>query len=277
MATYHPGELAVQQRAGVTSRASKVGNIINGEIPPIAARFLADRPFVIIGGLDRRGLVHATALFGEPGFASSATPGRVVLSRTPGPGDPLEQLAVGDEIGMLAIDFATRRRMRVNGTLAATAGRWEIAVDQAYSNCPKYITPRPAPEHQFRTSAPVAGWTDVLSPSTRDLIRRSDTFFLATIAQGHGADVSHRGGPPGFVELAGDVLTWPDYAGNSMFNSLGNIEVDPRAGLLFIDFRSGAVVHLAGRARINWDMEEARSRPGAERLVEFRLERVMER
>ena len=79
-----------------------------------------------------------------------------------------------------------------------------------------------------------------LSPDQRAWITAADTFFVATHAAGLGADVSHRGGHPGFVSVTDEGrLTWPDYPGNSMYMTLGNLELEPRAGLLFLDWDRG--------------------------------------
>ena len=84
------------------------------------------------------------------------------------------------------------------------------------------------------------------------------TFFIATavaVSHGaaHGADVSHRGGRPGFAQVApGGELSWPDFQGNNFFNTAGNLVVDSRAGLLFIDFESLDLLHLSGHAEVIW-------------------------
>ena len=80
----------------------------------------------------------------------------------------------------------------------------------------------------------------------------ADTFFLGTQHPDRGADASHKGGDPGFVRVEGTDVLWPDYAGNNMFNSLGNLAVDPRAALLFIDFDTGGVLQLSGTAELEW-------------------------
>jgi predicted pyridoxine 5'-phosphate oxidase superfamily flavin-nucleotide-binding protein len=92
-----------------------------------------------------------------------------------------------------------------------------------------------------------------------------------------GLDCSHRGGNPGFVRATGpDTITFPDYAGNNMFQTLGNLELDSRAGLLFIDFETGSTLQLTGRATVHWDKERLTSWPGAQRVIEFQLERIQE-
>jgi hypothetical protein len=82
------------------------------------------------------------------------------------------------------------------------------------------------------------------------LISHADTFVLGTTHPERGNDASHRGGPAGFVRLVGDALEWPDYPGNNMFTSLGNLAADPMAALAFLDFDRGRTLHLSGRARL---------------------------
>ena len=92
-----------------------------------------------------------------------------------------------------------------------------------------------------------------------------------------GADASHRGGRPGFVRVVDEKrLRLADYAGNNMFQTPGNISRDPRVGLLFVDFASGATLQLTGRARILWDSTSFSDLPGAERAVEIEIDQVVE-
>ncbi len=89
----------------------------------------------------------------------------------------------------------------------------------------------------------------------------------------HGADASHRGGFPGFLQVEGNRLVWPDYAGNMMYNTLGNIAAHPWAGIVVPDFSTGGVLQLTGRAEILWD---GAGMPGAERRVALDMNEVVE-
>jgi hypothetical protein len=163
-------------------------------------------------------------------------------------GDPLHQLPTHQPIGLIVIEFAARRRVRINGTLSRVSGDGlHIAVEQAYGNCPQYI--------QSRQLHPAAAALHGVEPARRrgtltqddaDLIRRSDTFFIGTSHPTRGNDASHRGGPPGFVRVEDGALWWPDYRGNNMFNTLGNLQTDSAAALLFSDFTTGRTVQLSG-------------------------------
>jgi predicted pyridoxine 5'-phosphate oxidase superfamily flavin-nucleotide-binding protein len=274
---YHPGELAVQARAGVRDKAARVGNSIHGEIPPVAARFLEERSWVVIATAEEDGRPWVSLLAGRPGFVRVEDARTVTLAAAPRPGDPLERsVAVSRYAGLLGIDLATRRRMRLNGALRrADDGGLRIEASQVFTNCPRYIHQRPDP------LPPGAGgrapWRGSgLTDRQRDWIRGADTCFIGTLHPEYGADASHRGGPPGFIEVDGNRLIWPDYAGNMMYTTLGNIAEHPRAGLLVPDFATGALLLLSGRAGIVWEEAKVARVPGAERLVELEVDAVIE-
>jgi uncharacterized protein len=280
MNPFHQGELEVQHRAGVAANAAKVGRIIRRDIPEVARAFAAERSFVILGAADEEGRVWATILRGEPGFLSAPSDDRLLVNACPETGDPLATVLAGEtDVGLLIIDPPTKRRMRVNGrTMPARDGGLVIATREVYSNCPKYITPRSV---TFGLSSEDAiarvERSPLLTPTQVRTLVAADTLFVATRHPEAGTDVSHRGGPPGFVRVADPGrLLLPDYRGNMMFNTLGNLTVDPRAGVLLVDFDSGATLQLTGRARIVWDGEELAGVPGAERLVEFSVDEVVE-
>jgi hypothetical protein len=108
-------------------------------------------------------------------------------------------------------------------------------------------------------------------------IRGADTLFIATAHPERGADASHRGGGPGFVSAGPGRVSWPDYPGNTMFNTLGNIESYGRAGLLFIDFETGRTLQITGRAAVGWETEDDRSASAIGRPVTVDVEEVIER
>jgi predicted pyridoxine 5'-phosphate oxidase superfamily flavin-nucleotide-binding protein len=275
---YHEGEVAVQERAGLRASAAKIGAGIDDAVAPPAAHFLAQRYTLYVGSLDGRGRPWASELIGPPGFITVPDPRTVRIDAAPAPGDPLsENLATSPDVGLLAIDLVTRRRYRVNGRAEIEPSRAiRVAVAQAFGNCPKYIQRRePVSVEQASVAAPATRRLE-LDAADRIRIAKADTFFLATAHPTAGADVSHRGGTPGFVR-ARDARTveWPDYQGNTMFMSLGNIAANPRAGLLFVDFETGDRLQLTGTARIDWSPERAATVPGAERIVGVDVEEVV--
>jgi predicted pyridoxine 5'-phosphate oxidase superfamily flavin-nucleotide-binding protein len=275
---YHEGELGVQARAGVSAVAELVGRSIRDFIPPSAMSFLPMQRLSVVGSVAADGSVWASALVGEPGFLSAPDRHTLRIAADVHSEDPLwGNLAANPSVGVLILDPATRRRMRVNGTAEVAGDGLLVHVQQVYSNCPQYIqqrVPRPdAIAEEPQKSAASTG----LSPSQKEWIQHADTFFLATAHPLAGADASHRGGKPGFIQVRGDnALAWPDYSGNNMFQSLGNLMANPQAGLLFIDFEAGRTLQLTGTAKIVWDADKARDFPGAQRLLEFSIEKVIE-
>ncbi|MFR9723459.1 pyridoxamine 5'-phosphate oxidase family protein [Streptomyces sp. MS19] len=98
---------------------------------------------------------------------------------------------------------------------------------------------------------------DHLNDRMREFVARQEMFFLAT-ADRHGeCDNTFRAGPPGFLHvLAPDALAFPEYRGNGVHASLGNISENPHAGLLLLDFERARIgLHINGRARIVTDAE----------------------
>ena len=269
---FHPGELEAQARAG----GGSPGSAIRDAIPDPQRAFFAGLPFVVVASSER-GWPVAALLAGAPGFVSVPDPRTVVIAAAPDASDPAARALVpGAPAGLLGIDLAARRRNRANGTVvSAGAAGLVLDVRQSFGNCPKYIHVR-----EVRGAAAAPGPLEglgSLDPEARDLVARSDTFFVASGARtgerAGGVDVSHRGGPPGFVSAEGDVLTVPDFSGNGYFNTLGNFLSEPRAALLFVDFERGDLLHLAGTVEIVWDGPEVRAVPGAERLWRLRVER----
>lgn len=249
---YHEGELEVQQRAGTRELSDRVGRIIGDAVPPAAAAFLRERPFVIVATVS--GDVSASLLAGPPGFAGAVSDHLVRLDPNAGHFDRVvADLAVNSDIGLLAIDPATRRRMRVNGRAAIHGHTIEIVTREVYSNCPQYIRVREAlPTFDFVR----ASRTMSLDDAQRAWIETADTFFIASAHPRTGADASHRGGPAGFVRVESPHRLWfPDYSGNNMFNTLGNLAVNPQVALLFVDFASGRTLQVRGDAKIRWDGE----------------------
>ena len=259
--------------------AERIGRSIKSEIPPAAQEFLRAQPMLVLGGQGRDGRVWASLLSGEPGFARAIDDHTLGVQTQFHPGDPLGQALQGGEIplGALAIEPATRRRMRLNGLAQLQEGGLLIQAREVYANCPKYIQKREWHWEAEEADASVAVREgSELEVAQAEFIAQADTFFIASRAP-QGADASHRGGAPGFVRVLGpNVLQFPDYAGNAMFNTLGNLQRDGRAGLLFPDWRSGATLQVSGQARVLWDAKDA-AWPGAERAVELRIERVLER
>lgn len=277
---FHEGEVALQRSLGVDARMAEIGSrVIRDHMPDQHREFYARLPFIVAASVDRAGEVWPTMLAGAPGFIQSPTPTLLKIAAAPHPGDPAQEgLRAGGAAGLLGIELHTRRRNRANG-FVCRAGRdgLAIAVQQSFGNCPQFIRLR---DYAFARDPqlPPPGepvMSDALTPAARAIIAAADTFFVASYAAG-AVDVSHRGGRPGFVRMEADgLLTIPDFAGNFFFNTLGNLIVNPRAGLLFVDFASGDLLQLAGRAEVIADSPEIAGFAGAERLWTFRPNQVV--
>lgn len=279
---FHEGERRLQSRAGVQEKMERIGGrLIHNQLPAGHCAFYEQQAFVLVGHVDAAGRPWASVLPGVPGFIRCLDAHTLRMVARPLPGDPLAHgLQPDAHLGLLGIDLNTRQRSRVSARIAAVAGdRFALSVVQAYGNCPRYIQRR-----QLQKAAPT-GLREVVIQSVhriegraREMIAAADTFFVASHSgeaggpASRGADVSHRGGRAGFVRIDdGRVLTVPDYAGNGFFNTLGNFMVNPRAGLLFIDFSTGDVLMLTGGVEVLDDPALAAQIKGAERIWRFNL------
>ncbi|TWC12125.1 MULTISPECIES: pyridoxamine 5'-phosphate oxidase family protein [unclassified Pseudomonas] len=280
---WHEGELTLQRAVGAVDMMVGVGQrqLARSWMPDQHREFYAQLPFVVLGTVDRQGDVWATIRTGQPGFMNSPTPERLHISLPPQPDDPAQEgMQQGDAIGMLGIELHTRRRNRMNGNVLRQSDEGiEIAVTQAYGNCPRYINLR-----QYAFVDEAAGAVLELTgadPQVRRMVTAADSFYVATYVVRDGqnqVDASHRGGKPGFVRMEADgTLTIPDFSGNLFFNTLGNILLNPRAGLVFIDFQSGDLLQMSGSAEVLLDSPEIAAFQGAERLWRFKPQRVVYR
>ena len=282
---FHPGEQEIQTRLGMRERMEQVGQkVIRDYMPDQHREFFASLPFLIVGTADQNGLPWASILIGKPGFIQSPDSHTLQIQAQPIFGDPLHNaLAPQEKIGLLGIELSNRRRNRANGIITQSDdSSISIFVNQSFGNCPKYIQKRQwtlTPEVTQIGQERAVTRTTHLTTEQQILIAHADTFFIASASGGqsdnpaHGLDVSHRGGKPGFVRVIGDrILVYPDYLGNFMFNTLGNIVAQPETGLLFLDFESGATLQLTGQSEIIWDQNQIAAIPGAQRLVSFQIE-----
>ena len=275
---YHCGEIKVQKQAGAREVAASMERTV---LPIIAHKFvdfIHNQSLVVLASVDKQGRVWASLLCGEAGFMVVEDEQTLRIDALPESTDPLrENLRDGREVGLLLIDFATRRRLRINGTVRMGEGGFSVQTRQVYANCPRYIQARTCELSKDASAAVTVRQTAALDDDLQQRIGQVDTFFVASFHPLGGADASHRGGFPGFVQVQdGQTLLWPEYNGNGMFNTLGNFSENPQAGLLFIDFDQGDILQMSGTATIIWDQERTAVIPGAERLVEFKISRVFE-
>ena len=276
---FHQGELAVQTKAGEAYMAQRVGMGIHNLIPTLALRFIDKQPMVFVSSLDTRGNIWASVLIGREGFLRAASESQVVLDLKYLENERneifWENIKDNPKVGMLFIEMATRRRLRINGIVSQVQEKLIITVHQGYANCPKFIQAREVEVHQKQAN-PTSQTTfgTELNDTLKDFIAKADTFFVGSGDAKGNLDVSHRGGKPGFVQVLDEkTLKIPDYPGNSMYNTLGNFVANPNAGLLFVDFEKGKTLQLLGKASIIWDEGDSDQETlGTKRFWEFQIE-----
>lgn len=277
---FHEGERAVQARAGEAAIAARNGSVIGTNVIAGARPFIEKQVMVATARRDAHGRLWAGLQFGAPGFLRSPD-GSAIEMRVGAAdrqaADPFWQdLAPAAEVGLLFIELASRRRYRVNGQVEQLdAEGLRLGIAEAFPNCPKYIQRRQPRGAAGSASSEAANATrgHLLNDAAMALLSAADTLFMASGAPDGHLDASHRGGPRGFIEvLANHRLRVPDYAGNSLFNTLGNLALDPACGLVVPDFETGRLLHLTGEARLMWNQPDPQGLTGGTgRFWEFEV------
>jgi uncharacterized protein len=278
---YHEGEIRAQELAGERATGEANGAAIGVKIMAGALGFVQAQRMVFVSSTDVEGRRWASVLIGEAGFLKVSEDRRTMWieldAKRNDATDPLwENVKANGQIGLLIIEFETRRRLRVNGEGQLKKNSLTIQVEETYANCPKYITRR-----KLRFGGPLDGSKparelcgEALSEAQKKLLKETDMLILATGYRERGADASHRGGNPGFVEVVDEkTLRVPDYMGNSMFNTVGNLLVDPHFGMLIPDFANGHLLQLTGTAKVDWNAQELEDKTGGtHRVVEYKVD-----
>ncbi|WEZ85715.1 pyridoxamine 5'-phosphate oxidase family protein (plasmid) [Rhizobium sp. 32-5/1] len=282
---WHEGEIYLQEKVGVVDRMAAVGQrVIRDFMPDQHRDFYAQLPYIVLGSVDDRGDAWATFIEGRSGFMSSPSPTALNIAAESDASDPAnEGLADGRPVGLLGMEMHTRRRNRMNGVVSHIPGGFRVDVDQSFGNCPRYIQLR---DFAFvrNPGKPFAGTVEdlpALDDAARSMIAAADTFFVASYAHRKDrrqVDVSHRGGKAGFVRMGEDgTLTIPDFDGNLFFNTLGNIVLNGKVGLVFIDYSNGDMLQMTGDAEVILDSAEIAAFQGADRLWTFKARKIVRR
>ncbi|MFB3117197.1 MAG: pyridoxamine 5'-phosphate oxidase family protein [Myxococcota bacterium] len=257
----------------MVEEANHIARAISDTITRGALKFIGEQSMVVLGSVDHDQNVWASVLFGRPGFVTAPDEQSVEFDLSLAgfnPHDPFWTNIEHDQrVGSLFIDLATRRRLRINGSVSRPSAdrlRLDLAVAESYPNCPKYIQRRILTVQELDGQVSMLRDGDTLREDLQTLIRTADTFFVASAHPQRGVDASHRGGPQGFVDVLDEhTLRIPDYVGNNMFNTLGNFAANPKAGLLFLDFDRGRTLQLIGRPEILWNQDDAEEESGGTR------------
>jgi predicted pyridoxine 5'-phosphate oxidase superfamily flavin-nucleotide-binding protein len=284
---YHDQECALQAHYGMRDRIEAMSQrLMWREITPAQQAFFSRQSALVLGTMDLRGRPWATVVAGDPGFIATCDGHTLNIGAVPAAGDPVRaSLNSTTLVGGLGIDFDTRERHRFSGRVSAidcALPTLAVGIDLSYHNCPKYIQPQSAP----LTDA-VLAWGPPVELSTfdhraRELVANASTAFIASASPdatpdlARGVDVSHRGGARGFMIINGErSLQVPDYLGNHMFNTLGNLRSYPWAGLLILDASSGDALQISGTARVELGLQRGPLSYHTDRSIRFDAERIL--
>ncbi|MDP5220364.1 pyridoxamine 5'-phosphate oxidase family protein [Ruegeria sp. 2205SS24-7] len=274
---FHKGEVHFQDELGVLERNEMMSDrLMRDHLIDQHREFFAGLEYVFLSVADKDGQPRAFIVTGHQGFLSTPDDKtlRIDLARSDTRA-VLGTVSAGNAMGVLGIDLSNRRRNRMHGRIAAvTDTHIDIRVAQSYGNCPKYISIRDLTVPYGEAAIAEPQIRQQLSDSDLALVAASDTFFIASVYFGgsdavyDGADMNHRGGQPGFIAADDEGrLTMPDYRGNNMFNTLGNILLNPLTELMFINFETGDLLHITGTGEVISDADEVAKHPSALRLL----------
>jgi NAD(P)H-flavin reductase len=283
---WHEGEKAIHKRAHVNFRED---NPTSPFLTPMAAYQISRYPLMAIGTLDDDDRPWCTLWgSGEPPLSQpvaqsviaiktdvDATFDPVVQTIWKGKddGEIVREEGEGRLISGLSIHLEERGRVKlagrlIAGALSADQGSLEQSnkgksgsiqlvakIEQSLGNCPKYLNKKvitsSTPKPVLLSDSPH------LPQEALDLIEKADMFFVASAHEHEDMDANHRGGPQGFIRIEqpenpdeASTLVWPEYSGNNLYQTLGNLEATPRAGLVIPDFETGDVLYLTGNTKI---------------------------
>ena len=279
--SWHKGELTIQKRVGTDKCMAEIGpKFIRNHMLQQHRDYFTNLSMLFIGYTDHYSQSRASVLFGDPGFIESPTETELIINTQSSMGDFIhQQLKVGDKIGLVGVEFDTKRRNRLNAIITDINQKsMTIKVLQSFGNCPKYIQPKTfMANHAYGNFSTTT--RSKLNATDKQLITNADTFFIASsfddgqTLSNRGVDMSHRGGEVGFVKIdAEGKLLVEDYLGNGFFNTLGNLLYNPIASLLFFDWKNGHILQLTVSSEILWnDVKQATllGNNSAERILRF--------
>jgi hypothetical protein len=233
---YHHGQIEVQQEANSRDLADHMAHWVGpaGEFAELADLLVFARPA-------GDGRLEFTAVSGPPPLARVAGESALRLEAS-GPG-----LQPG-RVGGLAINLGERRRVRLNGELFSRAGGAVLEIEEAFTLCRKYLAPSVSAAETTVTGPRSRTGVRIDDSWLASVVSRTETSFLASVSPDGAPDVAHRGGPAGFLELdpAARRLSWPEYLGDGVFKSAGNVRATPAVTLLVLDLETGDAAELAG-------------------------------
>ncbi|KAG4434833.1 hypothetical protein IFR05_009672 [Cadophora sp. M221] len=272
--SWHAGEKEMHKLLRVPTQ----DNPTQPYLTPQAANTLIRAPLIALGTLDEEGRPWTTLWGGEAGFSRAIAQGIIGVRTTVDKKyDPVVKVLLGDKadgevvqvqgtgkmVSGLTINLETRKRVKlygrmVAGALAATeegVGEVQLVVkiEQSLGNCPKYLNKKQIVPH---VPQPKLVSSDLQLPQVAvDLLAKADLFFISSSNHESDMDCNCRGGPPGFIRIFSNTkdevtLVYPEYSGNRLYQTLGNLRMTPRAGLVVPDFETGDALYISGTAEI---------------------------
>ncbi len=164
--------------------------------------------------------------------------------------------------------------IKVEQSLGASPIKPTKEIDQCITgNCPKYLNKKGI--HPAIPSPKLISGSPLLPKGALALLAKADCFFISTTNQTSDMDTNYRGGPPGFVRVLSnnskDILVYPEYSGNNLYQSLGNLQNTPLAGLVFPDFDTGDVLYVTGHTEILIGKETATLLPHSNLAIKLTI------
>ncbi|RMZ87827.1 hypothetical protein DV736_g4947, partial [Chaetothyriales sp. CBS 134916] len=289
---WHEGENRIHELTGIR----RDGNPNAPFLTPRAANMVQRYSLLALGTLDEDDNIWCTVWGGQPPFMKPLAQSILAIStRVDASHDPVVQALFkgkdegeviktsdpGPMIGGLSIHLEVRGRVKlygrmIAGALSASDGQGEapnhgksgevqlvVRIDQSLGNCPKYLNKKFISSHE--PSSKLSSTATHLTAEAIGVIRQADLFFVASAHAHEDMDCNHRGGPPGFIRvyqpqdsLAPTQIVWPEYSGNNLYQTLGNLIVTPKAGIVVPNFDTGDVLYLTGEAQVLVGADAAR-------------------
>jgi hypothetical protein len=240
--TYHAGQIEVQSEANSRPAADMLAERTAGRSERVLS-FYARADLLVLATPDAKGVLRFTALSGDAPMMAPADETTLLLH------EGASGLPDGAQAGAIAISLREGRRARANGTIRVEGSSVYLEAAEELINCRKYIAPSVSLESGFRCGPSERKPVALDDPRVKTALSSAETAFLATISPSGQPDVSHKGGPQGFLSYDPDSqrLTWPELIGNGMFKSAGNVRATGIVSLLALDLESGDAFELTGR------------------------------
>lgn len=256
---YHHGQIEVQTEANTRP----VAEMLAGWVGPVG-EFCRTADLIVLAVPGTGAPLEFLAVSGEAPVVEVAGPPAVIVRLDDGQAPDLPE---GVSCGGIAISLAMARRARLNGVLRHAPGRGGLLLEanEAFTNCRKYIAPSVALSADRHVGPYSRQDVPLSDPWLTSVLASAETSFLASVSPDGTVDVSHRGGPPGFLRLdpTASVLAWDEFVGDGMFKSAGNIRATGTIALLVPDLASGDAVELLGAAQVHVSRRDRRPRADA--------------